>query len=228
MPLHLQRDLDHLHHQVLAMSGIVEEMLEKGTRALFERNLALADEVIRFDAVVDEREVQIEEECLKALALHQPVAVDLRRIATVLKVNNDLERMADLAVNIAERAKALLEYPGFVIPITLARMVELARTMVSDVLDSFVNTDSIAASRVSAMDATVDQLNREIIAELQDVMRQDPNLVVPALHCFSASRHIERISDHATNIAEDVIYLVEGVIVRHRHGGNDSAPNNHP
>lgn len=222
MPLHLQRDLDHLHHEVLSLSGVVEEMLEKASRALFERNARIADEVIGIDIIVDEREVQIEEECLKALALHQPVAVDLRRIATVLKVNNDLERMADLTVNLAERAKAVIEYPTFVIPPRLARMADMAKGMVSDVLDSFVNMDSTAAARVGATDELVDRMNCEVIEELQDTMRQRPDQVVPALHCFSASRHIERISDHATNISDDVIYMVDGVIVRHRFsGGSD-------
>ena len=223
MPLHLQRDLDHLHHEVLSLSGVVEEMLEKATRALFERNAIIADEVIQFDEIVDEREVQIEEECLKALALHQPVAVDLRRVATVMKVNNDLERMADLAVNLAERAKSVIEFPTFVIPQRLARMVDMTKNMVTDVLDSFVNMDVEAASRVAAMDTEVDKMNCEIIEELQKVMRERPDQVVPALHCFSASRHIERISDHAVNIADDVIYMVEGVIVRHRFSGGADA-----
>ncbi|QDU76312.1 hypothetical protein Pan97_33590 [Bremerella volcania] len=223
MPLHLQRDLDHLHHEVLSLSGVVEEMLEKATRALFERNAHIANEVIDIDIIVDEREVQIEEECLKALALHQPVAVDLRRIATVLKVNNDLERMADLTVNLAERAKSVIEFPTFVIPKRLARMVDMTKGMVSDVLDSFVNMDSAAAARVGAMDSQVDRMNCEIIEELQKVMRERPDQVVPALHCFSASRHIERISDHAVNISDDVIYMVEGVIVRHRFSGGGEA-----
>lgn len=216
MPLHLQRDLDHLHHEVLSLSGVVEEMLEKATRALFERNAQIADEVIGFDILVDEREVQIEEECLKALALHQPVAVDLRRVATVLKVNNDLERMADLTVNLAERAKSVIEYPTFVIPPRLARMADTAKGMLADVLDSFVNMDCVAAARVGATDELVDRMNDEIIQELQQTMKDRPDQVVPALHCFSASRHIERISDHATNISDDVIYMVKGTIVRHR------------
>ncbi|PQO30236.1 phosphate transport system regulatory protein PhoU [Bremerella cremea] len=224
MPLHLQRDLDHLHHEVLSLSGIVEEMLEKATRALFERNAQIADEVIGIDIIVDEREVQIEEECLKALALHQPVAVDLRRIATVLKVNNDLERMADLTVNLAERAKSVIEYPMFVIPQRLACMADMAKGMVSDVLDSFVNMDCAAAARVGATDERVDRLNCEVIEELQRTMRERPDQVVPALHCFSASRHIERISDHATNISDDVIYMVEGTIVRHRFSGGANSP----
>jgi len=191
---------------------------------MFERNALMADEVIRSDHIVDEREVQIEEECLKALALHQPVAVDLRRIATVLKVNNDLERMADLTVNFAERAKSVIEHPAFVIPVRLDRMVQLTRGMVADVLDSFVNMDPVAAAAVSAQDSEVDELNREIIEALQTVMQTQPGQVIPALHCFSASRHIERISDHATNIAEDVIYMVEGVIVRHRHSSGNNTP----
>lgn len=217
MPLPLERDLDHLHHEVLSLSGVVEEMLEKAARALFEGNVQVAEEVIAFDRLVNEREVQIEEECLRTLALHQPVANDLRRIATVLKVNNDLERMADLTVNLAERAKAVVEYPTFQIPFRMGLMVEMTRTMLSQVLDSFVGMDRAAAALVGAMDERVDMLNLEIIDELQDAMRACPEQVAPALHCFSASRHIERIADHATNIAEDVIYMVDGVIVRHRH-----------
>ena len=224
MPFPLERDLDHLHHEVLSLSGVVEEMLEKAARALFERNVPLAEEVIAFDRLVNEREVQIEEECLRTLALHQPVANDLRRIATVLKVNNDLERMGDLTVNLAERAKAVVEYPKFQIPSRMGNMVEMTRTMVSHVLDSFVGMDRTAAALVSAMDERVDMLNREIIDELQDAMRASPDQVAPALHCFSASRHIERIADHATNIAEDVIYMVDGVIVRHRHVHDEAVP----
>jgi phosphate transport system protein len=195
---------------------MVEEMIDKAARALSERKPDLAGEVIELDNLVDEREVHIEEECLKLLALHQPVAIDLRRIATVLKVNNDLERIADLAVNIAERAKSLDDYPAYPLPAKLSRMAVTASQMVHGALDAFVNLDATAARRLIELDQTVDELNVEIIRDLQGLMQQNPNLVPPALYCFSATRHIERIADHATNIAEDVVYLAEGDIVRHK------------
>lgn len=199
------------------MSTIVEEMIDKAAQSLKGNCRELAAEVAEADKIVDRREVHIEEECLKMLALHQPVAVDLRRIATVMKVNNDLERIADLAVNIAERAASIDEHDRFPIPAKMQRMVSLATQMVRGALDAFVNLDAESARRLMLLDDEVDQLNFEIINELQTLMQSSSDLVAPALHCFSASRHIERIADHATNIAEDVIYLVEGDIVRHKH-----------
>jgi len=216
MSKHLQRDMDLVHREVLSLSATVEEMIDKATQALTQQNADLSAEVMAMDRGVDQREVGIEDECLKILALHQPVAGDLRRIATVLKANNDLERIGDLAVNIAGRATALLQYPNFPMPQRLPRMVGMAVGMVRGALDAFVNLDSAAASRIRVMDDEVDDLNREIIVELRSLMESDPSMVKPGLHCFSATRQIERIADHATNIAEDVIYLVEGDIVRHR------------
>lgn len=220
MSKHLQRDMDAIHRDLLSLSAIVEEMIDKATMSLSTRRYELAQEVIRADDSVDQREVKIEEECLKMLALHQPVAIDLRRVATVLKVNNDLERIADLAVNIAERSQNIDEYPDFPVPDTLAHMVAMSTQMVRSALDAFVNLDAVAARRIMFMDDDVDRHNRDIISELQTLMQERPDLVPPALHCFSVSRHIERIADHATNIAEDVIYLVEGDIVRHKHATN--------
>ena len=216
MSRHLQRDIEAINQELLSISSMVEQMIDKATQALNERKYTLADEVVNSDSFVDDHEVHVEEECLKMLALHQPVAVDLRRIATVMKVNNDLERIADLAVSIAQRAQAMSEYPAFPIPDQLPRMVVISTQMVRGAMDAFVSLDSAAARRIMAMDEQVDQLNREIIADLQQVMQAQPALVPAAVHCFSAVRHTERIADHATNIAEDVVYLVEGAIVRHR------------
>jgi phosphate transport system protein len=218
MSKHLQRDMDLVHRDVLSLSATVEEMIDKATQALSQRAAGLAEHVIATDPRVDEREVHIEEECLKILALHQPVASDLRRIATVVKANGDLERIGDLAVNVAQRAKCLREYPAFPMPRRLPRMVTLAVGMVRGALDAFVNLASAEARRICMMDDDVDELNRLIIEELLSLMESDPDMVRPGLHCFSATRQIERIADHATNIAEDVIYLVEGEIVRHRRG----------
>ncbi len=217
MSKHLQRDIDSLNTELLSISSMVEEMIDKATQALAQRRYDLANEVVKCDEFVDQHEVHVEEECLKMLALHQPVAVDLRRIATVMKVNNDLERIADLAVSIAQRAQAMDEFPAFPIPEQLPRMVVLSTQMVRGAMNALVTMDTAAARRIIALDKTVDQYNRDIIAELQTLMQKRSEMVPAAVHCFSAARHIERIADHATNIAEDVIYLAEGDIVRHRH-----------
>ena len=216
MAEHLQRDLESLQAELLALSSMAEQAIERACRALRFNKPDLAREVIEGDGEIDRREIEIEEECLKILALHQPVAVDLRRTAAILKINNDLERIADLAVNIAERAVCLTDHPEFAIPDKLQRMVRLALNMVHDALDAFVALDVHAAQDVCVCDDEVDDCNREIIGELYQMIRQDSTLVEAALHVFSAARHIERIADHATNIAEDVIYLVEGEIARHR------------
>src|SRR5690606_17265920 len=197
MSKHLQRDMDNIHREVLAMSAIVEEMIDKATLSLSERRIDLTAEVIKTDDLVDQREVKIEEECLKMLALHQPVAIDLRRVATVLKVNNDLERIADLAVNIAERSQNIDEYPDFQVPEMVSHMVALTTQMVRSSLDAFVNLDAAAARRIMMLDDDVDLHNRHVIEDLQLMMQTQPELVPPALHCFSAARHIERIADHA-------------------------------
>ncbi len=224
MTKHLQRDMEHIHHEILSLSAMVEEVIDKAAQALCEGRLDLAREVIGGDGVIDAREVRIEEECLKILALHQPVAVDLRRIATVLKVNNDLERIADLAVNMAQRGEALASDPGFPIPTLLRKMVAIASLMVRSALDAFVHLDPVGARRVCGLDDEVDRYNREVIDELEQLMQRDPSRIRLAMHCFSASRHVERIADHATNIAEDVIYLVEGEIARHRAGASGATP----
>jgi phosphate transport system protein len=217
MSVHLHRDMENLQRMVLGLSASAEEMIDKATRVLCERRFDDAASVIAMDSLVDQREVAIEEECLKMLALHQPVASDLRRIAAVLKINNDVERIADLAVNIAQRAQCLAEFPEFVVPDRVSKMVDLTTQMVRGSMDAFVNLDAHAARRIIRLDDTVDQLNRDIIDELQTQMQHSPQAVPPSLHCFSAARHVERIADHAVNIAEDVIYLAEGDIVRHRH-----------
>ena len=215
MTKHFYRDMENLHRDILALSALVEEMIGNAAKALRERDPELAADVIAVDPQVDDREVQIEEFCLKMLALHQPVAVELRRIATVMKVNNDLERIADLAVNLAERATALAAHPQFDPPTELDDMITVGTQMVRDAMDAFVNLDSQSAREICLRDEAVDRQNEDIIEELRALMKADPRSVEPALLCFSATRHMERIADHATNIAEDVIYLVDGEIIRH-------------
>src|SRR5215831_9012326 len=216
MPKHLERDLDNLQKDLLALAASVEEAIHKAIRALQTRDVGLAGEVIDGDNDIDEEENHVEEECLKVLALHQPVAVDLRRVASVLLINTDLERMADLAEDIAERALALARWPAIPVPADLQRMTDLASSMVRQALDAFVNLDPKLARLVCRLDDEVDRYNKSIIDELIRLMQRSPEMVEPGLSLFSATRHLERIADHATNIAEDVIYLVEGAIVRHR------------
>ncbi len=207
-----------IHQQMMNLFGIVEKMIDDATRVLCEKRVELAEDVIANDRIVNTAEVEIEEECLKILALHQPVAGDLRRITTVLKINVELERMADLACNISERAESLHQHPFFPVPALLPEMVQQATAMVRLALNSFVDSNVAMARDVIERDLAVDQHNYRIIDELKTLMKQDSQLVEPALHCFSAARHIERIADLAENIAEDVIYLVDGEIVRHKHG----------
>jgi phosphate transport system protein len=216
MSKHLERDLENLQSDLLGLAASVEEAIHKATRALRENNAAMAREVIEGDKQIDEDENHVEEECLKMLALHQPVAVDLRRIAAAMKINTDLERMADLAEDIAERALALARMPRMAVPEKLQQMTDLTTSMVRQSLDAFVNLDVRLARVVCRLDDEVDRYNMAIIDELVQMMRSSPDMVEPGLSLFSATRHLERIADHATNIAEDVVYLAEGTIVRHR------------
>ncbi len=216
MSIHLIRDLESLHRDILSMCASVEEMIHQAIADLSAPNAQIAVELARRDDEIDRWDVRIEEDCLKILALHQPVAIDLRRIASVLKITAELERVADLAVHIAERASALSRWPEVAVPDKLKLMARLALDMLHRAIDAYVVLDSHMAREVCAEDDRVDQMNREIIRDLSEVMKASPNLVDPVLHLFSASRHVERIADHATNIAEDVVYLVEGAIIRHR------------
>jgi phosphate transport system protein len=215
---HLQRELDLLRDQLVGQFGVVEQMIQMAVRSLVQRDAEVADRVIQGDEDVDRRDIRIEEECLKLLALHQPVAFDMRWLITVIKVNGELERMADLACNIAERSKALDLFPLFTVPDQMTEMVASVSKMVRTAIDSFVDGDQNKAREVVGSDDVVDELNRKVIDELHTMMKADCEQVVPAVHCFSASRHLERIGDLAENIAEEVIYLIEGDIVRHQHG----------
>ncbi len=217
MSKHLERDLEALEQNLLAQSSIVERMILRACQSITEQRTALIPLLLQDEDTVNRGEVLIEEECLKMLALHQPVAVDLRRVATVLKINGDLERIADLAVNLGERAQALVHFPRFQFPDHLEDMVEVATSMVRDSLDAFVRLDVELAHEVCLRDDRVDELNRQTIDDLQNLVINNAAEIEPAWQYFSASRHVERIADHATNIAEDVIYLVDGEIARHRH-----------
>ncbi len=215
MTIHLHKALDRLKQDILSLGAVVEEDVRKAVQALDKRDPALAEEVIERDIDVDQAEVNLEEECLKTLALHQPVAIDLRFIVSVLKINNDLERIGDLAVNIAERALYIAEHDETEVPLDFDEMARLAQQMVKDSLDALVNMDADLARQVCAADDDVDAINRDMYMEVQQNIRRNPEHLESLIHLLSASRHLERIADHATNIAEDVVYMVGGEIIRH-------------
>jgi phosphate transport system protein len=216
MAKQLPREIEKLKKRILFLSAMVEESVQKAVRAIEERDPKLAKEVMNADPDVDQMEVDVEEECLKILALHQPVAIDLRFIIAVIKINNDLERIGDLAVNIAERAAYLATRQRVPIPFDFVGMADKAQAMLRKTLDALVNMDPNLAREVCASDDEVDTINREMYAQVKDGIRKHPERLDCLIHVLSASRHLERIADSATNIAEDVIYMTEGEIVRHR------------
>ncbi|HVS10218.1 MAG TPA: phosphate signaling complex protein PhoU [Planctomycetota bacterium] len=215
MTKHLLHDLDRLKKSLLTMGAMVEEATHRAIASLVERRPELAEQVLEGDDAIDNRELEIEEDCLKILALHSPVAGDLRFIVAVMKVTNDLERMGDLAQNIAERAQYLTTHEPLDAPIDFARMLEKVRAMVTRSLDSLVEQDTALARRVLAQDDEVDDLQKHMFSVLQDLMQRRPDTVERAVQTLSVARHLERIADHATNIAEDVVFMVEGEILRH-------------
>ncbi|HNT35819.1 MAG TPA: phosphate signaling complex protein PhoU [bacterium] len=216
MSQHLQREIARLKKLILSLTAIVEDRVRHAVKSVKERNEEMAQRVISGDIEIDQREVDIEEECLKLLALYQPVAADLRFIIAVLKINNDLERISDLAVNIAERAVFLARQPKIDVPFDFPLMAEKAQTMLRMSLDALVNWQSSMAMEVCAMDDEVDAINREMYNQIKDEIRLHPENLDSLIHLLSVSRHLERIADHATNVSEDVIYMIEGKIIRHR------------
>lgn len=215
-PRHIEREIDKLKREILALGAVVEESLHNAVRALEDRDTALARQTIEGDPAIDQMEVDVEENCLKVLALHQPVARDLRLIIAILKINNDLERVGDLAVNIAERALFLATKEKLEIPLDFVHMAEVAKQMLKKSLDALVGENPALAHEVCRMDDEVDAINREMYGVIQDAIRTRPERLESLIHLLSVSRHLERVGDSATNIAEDVIYMIEGVIVRHK------------
>jgi phosphate transport system protein len=216
MSIHLQREIENLKKGLLSLCAVVEDQVQMAIQALLDRDAELAREVERRDADVDRREIEVEEECLKMLALYQPVAGDLRLIIAALKINNDLERIGDLAVNIARKAAAFAGEPPMEIPFDIAGMWEKVQAMLRDSLDALVNMDVALAKSVCVRDDEVDRMKHETREGIEELIRRDPGRVRPLLRLAAVSRNLERIADCATNIAEDVIYMAEGKIVRHR------------
>ena len=217
MSLHLQRDLDELKRDVLHLGSLVETALGNASFVLRDRRVKLAQAVYAGESVINEKEVQIEESCLKILALHQPVAIYLRFIVVVLKVNNDLERIGDLAENLTARAVYLAEREPMPEPMAIINgMFVTIRSMLKDSLDSLVKLDVDLARKVIEQDDGVDQINRQMYDDFRQMMARDASMIEQATSWLSCSRYLERIADLATNISEDVVFMVEGEVVRHQ------------
>lgn len=213
---HLQTELEKLKKRILSLGAMVEERVRMAIKAIETRDGNLAARIIDADREIDEAEVEVEEECLKILALHQPVAVDLRFISAVIKINNDLERIGDEAVNIAERIQNISKRPPISVLFDYSQMADQTEAMLKSSLDALVNLDVDLAYQVCLMDDDVDELNRDIYDRVKDAIAAEPQRVGYLINLLLISRHLERIADHATNIAEEVIYMIEGIISRHQ------------
>jgi phosphate transport system protein len=216
MPKHFHRELEKLKKSILSLGAMVEERVYMATKAIENRDSDLADKIINSDYEIDEMEVDIEEECLKILALYQPVAVDLRFITAVIKINNDLERIADEAVNIAQGVKYISKGKKQHFDFDFYSMAEKTEAMLKKSLDALVNLDVDLAFKVCLLDDEVDKTNAEAHRMVKDFIKDNPDQGEYFINLLLISRHLERIADHATNIAEEVIYLIEGEIIRHR------------
>jgi phosphate transport system protein len=216
---HFQDDLDALKQRLLAMGGLAEERVREAVRGLMDRDAAALDAVLIGDQPINDLHIELDDRCFKLLALHQPMAADLRVIVAAVKINTDLERVGDLAVNIAEAGKRYLRHAPVKPLIDIPRMGELAQSMLRDALDAFVRRDMALAEAVLRQDDIVDGLKSQIFRELLTYMLQTPATIEPALDLILVSRHLERIGDHATNVAEDVIFILSAKDVRHPGSG---------
>jgi phosphate transport system protein len=215
MARYLIRELDKIKKKILSLGALVEERVRMTSAAVDNRDAAVAEKIIDTDWEIDEMEVDIEEECLKILALHQPVAVDLRFIIAVIKINNDLERIGDQAVNIAQRVLTIAKRPEMKFVFDYSPMAEKAEAMLKMSLDALVNMDLDLAFKVITLDDEVDAIKKLAYDRIKEAIKQTPDRVGYLINLLLISRHLERLADHATNIAEEVIYLIEGEIVRH-------------
>jgi phosphate transport system protein len=212
---HFQEELEALQSRLLEMGGLAEERVSAAVQSLVGRNIAAIERVLYGDEPINALHVEIDNRCFKLLALHQPMATDLRAIVATVKINTDLERVGDLAVNIAEAAKRYATHPPVKKLIDIPQMGDIAQEMLHDALDAFVRRDTALAQQVLNEDDRLDGLKTQIFRELLEYMLKDPATVEPALDLILVSRHLERIGDHATNIAEDVIFMVSALDVRH-------------
>jgi phosphate transport system protein len=212
---HFQAELEHLKARLLEMGGLAEEQVRLSVKALVDRDHDLIERVMAGDGALNSLHIEIDQRCFTLLALYQPMAVDLRAIVAAVKINTDLERVGDLAINIAEAARQYVQHPPVKKLIDIPRMASLAQSMLRDALDAFVRRDTALAKHVLDEDDSLDDLKTQIFRELMTYMLQDPATIQPALDLILISRHLERIGDHATNVAEDVIFMVSAKDVRH-------------
>jgi phosphate transport system protein len=215
MQRHFDEELKVLKEKILRMGALVEEQIRNSIKALVDRNSDLARQVITNDHRVNAMDVEIDEDCLRLIALHQPMAKDLRLLTTAMKISTELERMSDLAENIAERAIELNAEPQLKPYIDIPRMAEHAQRMVKETLDAFVNQDSELARKVCRDDDFIDDLTHQIFRELLTYMVEDSHAISRSVRITFVAKYLERVADHATNIAELVVYLAEGKIIRH-------------
>lgn len=216
MSKHFEKDLIKLNEQISEIGALVVESSAKATVMLQNFDLTIADEILEVEKTINDMEVELEEECLKVLALHQPVATDLRFLIVVLKVNNDLERMGDQVVNVAERVRSLKDLPRVVSDIDLIRMGEISSKMARHAMAALSRRDPDTAREVLAMDDELDTLHANSFKILQEVMMQDAEMIVPAVSYMTISSNLERLGDLATNIAEEIIFMQEGEVIRHQ------------
>ncbi len=212
---HFQLELETLKERLLAMGGLAEERVRTAMQGLVERDGELIEQVLNGDMPLNELHIEVDDLCLKLLALHSPMAADLRAVMAAIKINSDLERVGDMAVNIGEAARRYVQHPPVKRLIDIPRMAGSAQRMLREALDSYVRGDIPLAQRVLDQDDELDSLKTQVFRELLTYMLQDPATIEPALDLILISRHLERIGDHATNIAEDVIFMVSGRDVRH-------------
>jgi phosphate transport system protein len=212
---HFQDELEQLKARLLEMGGLAEDRTRSAVRALVDRDHALVEKVLVSDAAINQLHIEIDDRCFKLLALHQPMAVDLRAIVAAVKINTDLERVGDLAINIAEAVARYLQHPPVKELIDIPRMAQIAQDMLRDALDAFVRRDMTLAEAVLDRDDELDTLKTLVFRELLDHMLHDKTTIEPSLDLILVSRHLERIGDHATNVAEDVIFMVSARDVRH-------------
>lgn len=216
MERHFDQQLGTLRKNLIQMASLIETAIANAVKSLIERDSDLARLVVQSDEQVDALELEIDKQCVDLLALRQPLAIDLRFITSSIKITNNLERMGDLAVNIAERVIPLSQEPQLKPLIDIPRMATITQTMVKDSIDAFVNRDTELARSVYQRDSTVDAMNDQIFRELLTYMMQDPANITRAVHLILITRHLERIADHSTNIAEEVVYIVKAKVVKHR------------
>jgi phosphate transport system protein len=216
--VHFQEELEQLKTRLLEMGGSAEEQVRLAVKGLVDRDPDLIDRALLGDQPLNTLHIEIDSRCFTLLALYQPMAADLRTIVAAVKINTDLERVGDLAVNIAEAARRYTSHPPVKKLIDIPRMASIAQTMLRDALDAFVRRDVELAQRVLSEDDRLDTLKTQMFRELLTYMLQDPATIEPALDLILVSRHLERIGDHATNIAEDVIFIVSAKDVRHHAG----------